>query len=371
MGKNKNAMIRYFFLDRLLANGNISYSCKELTEKCSEMLEDAGYTPLYKKPHIIDDKMDLNFKKALASAKRVIQLDLNALQEEPFNREISRKKSHGIPVYTYTDPTQSLFSKKLSADEKRFVKEILRRLGRFSGIASFTLLDELLNSLENKVSLKTTIDDDTPIMSFEENKYLKNLDYLPVLFSYIAHKQPVYIHYQKFLESEIRTFNVHPYMLKQYSNRWYLICSLVADKDGKFNPELILNLSLDRIVGGIEPDRQHEFIPCPIDLSERYEEIIGMTFKKDTPVEKIIFAVSEGTAPYIETKPIHETQYSVRDASYQKEGYKIFGIECRPNQELFSVLSSFGDNLIVLSPEPIRQDMIKKVLNQMKNYSLQ
>ena len=80
MPSNKNAVIRYMYLDQMLSDRYNKYTCEDLLFKVNERLEFAGY------PTIGGDKSD--YDRYIRSGKRVIQLDLQALQDSPFNMEI-------------------------------------------------------------------------------------------------------------------------------------------------------------------------------------------------------------------------------------------------------------------------------------------
>lgn len=377
MPANKNAVIRYMFLDQLLSDQKHQYTCLDLVIKCNEMLEQAGY------PGICDchvrSRDDVNAENSLdfKSGKRLIQMDLQALQDAPFNMEIDNsEKSYGAPIYRYKDQTRTLFSKQLSDEEKRLLKEVLNTLGQFSGLDNFSWIQNLREKLEDKHSFgdsyldvdgKEMIDDRT-IIAFEENKYLKNKEYLSRLFSFISNRQTIIVSYKKFTEIKAKKYSVYPYMLKQYSNRWYLICTPVLDESGVYNPELVLNLPLDRFTGEIIANTRHKYKECAVELEERYEEIIGISYYKENPIDEIIIAVKEKAIPYIETKPLHESQRICLDMQYQVDGYKTFCIECRYNHELLQTLSSFGEELIVLSPKHLREKMLARIEEQISNY---
>ena len=145
MPSNKNAVIRYMYLDQMLSDRYNKYTCEDLLKKVNERLELAGY------PTIGGDKSD--YDRYIKSGKRVIQLDLQSLQESPFNMEIdSSEKLYGSPVYRYVDQTQSLFSKPLSEDEKRLLQEVLNTLGQFAGLDSFEWLHDLQEKLNDRKS---------------------------------------------------------------------------------------------------------------------------------------------------------------------------------------------------------------------------
>lgn len=301
-------------------------------------------------------------------------MDLVDLGFAPFCMDIDDSLViDGKRIVRYADQTQSIFSKPLSDDERKLLKEVLNTLGQFSGLDNFPWIQGLGAKLGDKNAFGASgyngfdVESERPVMSFEENKYLKNKEYLPKLFTFISNRVTIELTYQKFTEDMPKTFVVYPYMLKQYNNRWYLLCTPVADEMGEYNPELVLNLPLDRFVGDIKPckDRYRE---CAVNLEERYEEIIGISYYEENPIDEIVFAVRTQDAPFIETKPIHETQRVCLDMKYYVDGYKTFCIECRYNYELLSTFSSFGDEIIVLAPNHFRKKIIEPVQSQLEGY---
>ena len=358
------------FLDQLLSDRHYSCTCKELVMKINDMLVFNGFKPIYNGDP--EDKVDMN------RAKRLIQLDIIALQDAPFNIEIdSSEKRNGAPVYRYKDMSHTLFAKQISDDEKKLLCEVLNSLGNFSGLDSFEWLDELRERLRDRRSFGNAYlqlkdddhDESKSIIMFEENKDLKNKKHLPILFKYIANRKTIIIGYKKFNDSEVKHFSVYPYKLKQYANRWYLLATPAPTEEFGFRPDLILNLPLDRIEeNDIVVDTKNEFRDCAVDLEERYEEIIGVTYYADNPIEKIILAVKESAYPYIETKPLHMTQKKCLDEQYQIPGYETISIECRQNHELISTILQYGDEIIVLAPTNLRHLMIQQLEKQISKY---
>ena len=373
MATNKNAIIRYMFLDQLLSDRHYSCTCKELVMKINDMLVFNGFKPIYNGDP--EDKVDMN------RAKRLIQLDIIALQDAPFNIEIdSSEKRNGAPVYKYKDMSHTLFAKQISDDEKRLLCEVLNSLGNFSGLDSFEWLDELRERLRDRRSFGNAYlqlkdddhDESKSIMMFEENKDLHNKEkHLPILFKYIANRKTIIVGYKKFNDPEVKHFSVYPYKLKQYANRWYLLATPAPTEESGFRPDLILNLALDRIEeNDIVVDTENEYRDCAVDLEERFEEIIGVTYYADNPIEKIILAVRNDVYPYVFTKPFCGTQTPCNDPEYQIDGYTTIFIKCRYNHELLANLYSFGDELIVLAPNSIREKMIERIEKQRKLYRL-
>lgn len=365
MPSNKNAVIRYMYLDQMLSDRYNKYTCEELLKKVNERLEFAGY------PTIGGDQSD--YERYIKSGKRVIQLDLQALQESPFKMEIdSSEKLYGSPVYRYADQTQSLFSKPLSDDEKRLLQEVLNTLGQFAGLDSFEWLNDLQEKLNDKRAFgRGEYDKVMPasrkIISFSSNDYLEGKDFLGTLFALISNKKVVDVVYEPFGEAP-RTIRLYPYLLKQYNDRWYLIGTPLATEEFPYREDFYVNLPLDRMNGVTAVDGV-DYVDCDEFFEERYEDIVGITWIKEEELREIVLAVKDSYTGYVDTKPLHDSQIKF-PADRQKElhnqygafdGYTFYSINVKPNRELYNTIYRNGENIILISPTRIRERMIQEL----------
>ncbi len=365
MPSNKNAVIRYMYLDQMLSDRYNKFTCVDLLNKVNERLELAGY------PTIGGDKGD--YERYIKSGKRVIQLDLQALQEAPFYMEIdSSDKIDGAPVYRYADQTQSLFSKPLSDDEKRLLQEVLNTLGQFAGLDSFEWLNDLQEKLNDNRSFgrgeyDQEMSNPRKIISFSSNDYLEGKSFLGTLFALISNKKVVDVEYEPFGEKS-RTIRLYPYLIKQYNDRWYLIGTPLATEEFPYRADFYVNLPLDRMkdvkaVDGID------YIDCDDYFEERYEDIVGITWIKEEELIPIIIAVKNTYTGYVDTKPFHGSQVKLpaaeQAAMHEKysafEGYSFYALTLKPNRELFNTIYRNGDNVILVSPDRIREIMIQEL----------
>jgi len=340
MPTNKNALTRIYYLDGYLSDRNHYYDIHELTDKCNEMLYDAGL------PEV---------------TQRCIEKDIKYIQGDPFYAEIERYWSNGRSCIRYLDSSYSIFKKELTEEECNLLQEVLNTIGQFDGLSNFNWLDDLKNGLGLKERPK--------IISFSNNPNLLNSNLLGVLFDYIANRVVVKLEYHTFTEGVIKEIVFHPYLLKQYNNRWYVFGA--DDKDNK-----VLSFALDRIDRVVvQPDKKYR--KCKKDLSKRFSDIIGVTFYEDKPVERIVFWVSDHSKGYVTTKPLHESQIlfkskkeEVLRAQYpQLQGGSFFSIDCIPNYELTRELCSFGKDLLVLSPESIKTEIINRIKGMWEDYN--
>jgi len=384
MPTNKNALIRYTILDKLLSDRHHNYTCLDLLNKVNEGLEDAGF------PKIGGEGDD--YQKQIKSGKRVIQKDLLDLQDSPFSMEIDSSDTRdGAPVYRYADQTRSLFSTPLKDDEKKLLKEVLNTLGQFSGLDNFEWLEDLQAKLNDPSAFGAgkqmaaispiAEENNAPknkIIVFDSNPYLKNSNLLGTLYTHISNKQIIEVTYEPFGKPQ-RKYPVAPYQLRQYNNRWFLVCTIINTEDRQYVKGFYLNLPLDRIqeVKLLEKpaklaqssksakpeDRLYEYIECADNLDEYYEDCIGVTHFDDKPAQDIILAANETCRNYIETKPMHSSQTEIKnEATLQKlrEKYPtladygflhFYKLHIIPNPEMRRLILSYTPNLILLSPE--------------------
>lgn len=339
MPTNKNAVIRYRYIDELLSNRHKRYSTAEITEIVNEKLVCDGYCEV---------------------GLRCIQKDIKALEEEVFFAEITRENIAGKECVYYTDPSYSIFTKKLSADEEKLLSEVLKTIGQFDGLDNFEWLDALKQRLN--------ISEGKRIISFANNPYLRNSNLLGKLFTAISNRVVINLSYHTFRDAEnIKQVLLHPYLLKQYNNRWYL---LGAAEDG-----YILNFALDRI-DDVDPMPSVKYMESEEGLEERFYDIVGVTLPQDAQVEKILLWVSESQYPYIETKPLHGSQRIIRGVRAEQL-HKYYGfddghfveISCIVNTELKQLIASFIDQVVVLTPTTLRNEMAERVEALLKRYN--
>ena len=102
---NKNALIRYKYLDKLLSDRHHYYTIRDLTEKVNEMMEKDGLDV-----HVV---------------KRTIEKDLLALQCAPFSAPIDTIKKDGRNIVRYSKDSFSIFNEELSIEERHLLHEVL------------------------------------------------------------------------------------------------------------------------------------------------------------------------------------------------------------------------------------------------------
>lgn len=330
MSTNKHAIIRYQTLDKCFRNTGRNYAIDDLVEECNKAIyEYSGKDEGIKKRQLYDD---IRFMES----------------EQGWNIELKKVKDGRRVFYQYEDSKFSISNQPLNETEANQLREALLTLERFKGLPQYNWINELNTRLESSFSLKQKSD---VIISFEENEFLKGLEFIPELYNAILYKKVLSVNYKSFKTENPTSIIVNPYYLKQFNMRWFLF--------GKSNEyESITNLALDRIES-IEYLNQ-QYINSDIDFNEYFDDVIGVTVPNDK-VEIIILEISESLLPYLKTKPIHGSQI-IKELG----GRNYLQLKVIPNYELEMLILSHGEKIKVVEPLFLAEKLLDRV-NKMKN----
>ena len=336
MPANKNAVIRYQKLDELLSDRHHHYTMEDITEKVNEYLEDLGFPPV---------------------TRRCLEKDLNFMEERPFCAPIQRFTSNGYHCIRYSRRNFSIFTKELTKEEVSLLSEVMNTIGQFEGLPNFEWLDTLQEQLGTE--------NHRQIISFSSAVKLKNSNLLASLYDAVSNEQVLSVVYKRFSDEKSEVLIVHPYYLKEYNKRWYLVCY-----DEK--RDYICTLALDRFED-YSPLPEKRLLPMTKEIEHRFDNSIGITVLDNKTPEHIVFWASDLASYYIETKKMHNSQESLSDEAsevYRKnfklpKSGKFFSLFCQDTFELRRELCNYFGDLIVLEPDSM-VSKIKEDLNKMK-----
>lgn len=199
-----------------------------------------------------------------------------------------------------------------------------------------------------------------------ENKQLKDrilLEYVPtnnndleaILYA-MRNKRTLQITYQSYWKDNSNTFEIAPYCIKMFKQRWYMVgWSNIYQK--------AMIYALDRIIHLIPTEKQFIYPEdfCP---EAFFEKSYGVMVVEDIPVEHIRIKITAGEAKYFRSLPLHSSQ---REIEYNEE-YSIFEYCLSPTYDFKQELLAHLPDLVVLSPEWLRNEMREKVLEAARKY---
>lgn len=318
MPTNKLALIRYKTIDACLRNRQRKWALDDLIESVSDALYDYEG---------IDSGV----------SKRTIQLDIQNMRSD--------KLGYNAPIvvvdrkyYTYDDPEYSITNNALSDHDLEVLQDTLRLLGQFQGFNYFEDIGAMVTKIESRIDLHTT--KENKYIDFEKNELLVGLNWIDILLKAVKQRSPVEIVYQSFKSRNPQTRIYHPYMLKEYRNRWFVL----ANEDSK---KSLFTLALDRIKSVRLLDDIKFYPATRFDPNTFYDNVIGVSKNVGNKTMRVVLHFDNSNAPYVITKPLHSSQKILN----QENGELTVEINVVHNFELERVILGFGESVKVISPK--------------------
>lgn len=334
MPVNRNALIRYRTIDNCLRNRFRPWALEDLIDACSEALYE--YEGIDK-----------------GVSRRTVQMDIQMMRSD--------KLGYNAPIvvlekkfYTYDDPDYSITNIPLTDEDLRKLTEVTEILRQFKGFTHFQDISGMVNRLEDKIYTAKTHAE--PIIDFEKNEDLRGLEYIDILYRAIQQKQCISLSYQSFRARNPQAIQFHPYLLKEYRNRWF-----VLGKNNKAKATMLL--ALDRIKE-IDILKSTPFYPADFDVHGYFKNVIGVTVNTGENPEKVTLFIEGSNAPYVITKPLHPSQQVLET---NRHGV-VISIEVQLNFELEREILGFGPKIKVLSPSHFKRRIKKLHQEAMENY---
>lgn len=160
--------------------------------------------------------------------------------------------------------------------------------------------------------------------------------------------------YQSFRHPEPFCFNVRPYCVKYFKQRWYLL----GDSD------LGLRIySLDRFVD-MEELEEHFEIPKDFDAEEYFGNYFGVIIGEEP--EDVKIRVVPDQVKYFRTLPLHGSQRE----TVQEDGSSVFSYHIAPTFDFVQEILSHGADVEVLEPIELRESIADNVAGMASRYGL-
>lgn len=329
MSSNKNALIRYKTIDNCLRNRTKLWTLEDLIDACSDALYE------------YEGKYDL-------VSKRTIQLDIQNMRSEKLGYEapieVYQKK-----FYRYSDENYSIRNIPVNENDIKVMNDAIQILKQFKDFSAFKEMNGVIQKLEDSVYSSKQ----KAVIHLDKNERLKGLEFIDILYNAILNRHVLNLEYKSFKARETNHYIVHPQLLKEYNNRWFLVA---------WHNEKFLTLALDRIekIEKIE----EVYIDKNIEGDTFFSEVIGVTVSHRNRPMNVVFWIDKENAPYVKTKPFHHTQ----EIGEENNDGTIFKICVQINFELERVILGFGESIKILQPTKLKNRILYKLYKAVKNY---
>lgn len=317
-----------------------------------EILEAFDHKPFKKTARETDTVKGHKYHDPLMDAMKLIK---KQLKEQGLTLDFKNGKDASNGFRYPRGVEDPMWKKKTNHRQMR--SDQLRRLVQASvGLFPTSWLADLIAGAQS-----LSADGDKCII-FDQNPHLAHIQWVPTLFDAIEKKQVVKFKYNpKYGEKTVEIL-FHPYYLKEYNQRWFVF-GHATDLEG--SPLQYSNCPIDRIMSEVIVCEDIAYIPPKKKnfASTYFKDIVGVNRPKNKTPLVIRIATNDAiTHGRIMTKPIH-SQSQREEVAYDKalEQRGIITFKVIPNNELDTLLLSYGPGIEILGPDDYRTHFVEKV----------
>lgn len=323
MPLNRAALIRLTTIDRCLQNRYRRWTLDDLIEACSAAIAE----------------MEGRYEGV---SRRTVQGDIQLMRSD--------RLGYNAPIvvverkyYEYADPDFSITKIPLSSDDVTTLNSAVDILRHFRIFPQLAGASDVIGRLEDFI--KVSVERRTPAIDLESNERLHGLEHIPKLYDAVRKHRPLIVRYQSFKALRPKDLHVSPYLLKEYRNRWFLLCC----KERQLQRALIL--AVDRMLD-VTTDKDVRFTPNPyFDVEHFFDNVIGVTKNLGQAAERVVLRLAPDEAPYVLTKPMHRSQAVI---AHEPDGSLTIELRVVLNYELEREILGFGASVEVIEPRLLR-----------------
>ncbi len=183
---------------------------------------------------------------------------------------------------------------------------------------------------------------------------VKGLEFIEPILSAIKHSRQIEFTYIKFQDEQQKRHVVQPYALKEFRNRWYLVCT-------RKSSATLLKFGLERM-SSLQLQTQKFIKNKKLDVKEHFSKMVGVHSENEDR-EKVLLQFTASQAKYIETLPLHWSQ----EVQSKETSHVVFSYFLIVNYEWIQLILSYGNQVKVLQPKWLvteHKNILKQTLKQ-------
>lgn len=193
-------------------------------------------------------------------------------------------------------------------------------------------------------------------ISFESYGDLQGIENLKPLLFAIKNRRKISFLHENFYTGKQRTYSVEPYLLKEYQNRWYLV-GTIGD------PMEFRTFGIDRMLK-LKTEEETFKPQIKINPLELFENTVGLTYSQHK-LEEVILSFTSFQAKYVKSLPLHKSQEIIKENEQEVQ----IRLRIIPNHEFIQKILMLGENVKVLKPAWLSEEIRKSLTAALKNYT--
>jgi predicted DNA-binding transcriptional regulator YafY len=230
-----------------------------------------------------------------------------------------------------------------------------------SGQSAFPYFLKLLEFSQNAELLTAYLKkglDISEILDFEDFHSFKGTGFLQNLALSILNCKELRLVYKRFDSETEKEYNLRPYLLREYLNRWYVIGFLAENNE-------IRTFGLDRIVNFSTTGKTFKNTEKQ-KIASLFKNVIGIHASFDERHEEIKLSCHPYLGNLLKSLPLHPSQKIESETAEET----IISLKVVINYEFTQRLLMMADQSHVISPPRLKDEMRKLLTEVQKNYQL-
>ena len=187
-------------------------------------------------------------------------------------------------------------------------------------------------------------------MSLNERILLENVpsggEKLKMLIKAMKESKKISITYRRYGGHATRTFDLEPYCLKLFGQRWYLL--------GRFADRGMATFSIDRMLE-IKMSNEKFKIEEDFDAASYFSDCFGVMLDENSKPEKVLIRAYGFEPYYLRDLPLHQSQREIKST----EEYCDFELRLKITSDFKSKLLSRGEWIEILEPKALADEIIE------------
>ena len=187
-------------------------------------------------------------------------------------------------------------------------------------------------------------------MSLNERILLENVpsggEKLKMLIKAMKESKKISITYRRYGGHAVRTFDLEPYCIKLFGQRWYLL--------GRFADRGFATFSIDRMLEVKMNDEKFN-LDEDFDAAIYFSDCFGVMLDENSKPEKVLIRAYGYEPYYLRDLPLHHSQHEIQST----EEYSDFELRLKITSDFKSKLLSRGEWIEILEPKALADEIIE------------
>ena len=187
-------------------------------------------------------------------------------------------------------------------------------------------------------------------MSLNERILLENVpsggEKLKMLIKAMKESKKISITYRRYGGHATRTFDLEPYCLKLFGQRWYLL--------GRFADRGMATFSIDRMLEIKVSNEKFKFDE-DFDAVNYFSDCFGVMLDENSKPEKVLIRAYGYEPYYLRDLPLHHSQREIQST----EEYSDFELRLKITSDFKSKLLSRGEWIEILEPKALAEELVE------------